>query len=273
MLLRPFWSSQELAFRFGMYSEPFHDRSRFVDREVLDPANVMDGGLSQRLPMHQTPAQQGDDFSMEFLKKEVDLGTSIMAVSFDGGVVVGADSRVSTGVYISNRASDKITAVDDKIFVCRSGSAADTQAVSDYVKYFLDQHRMSYGKPPKVLTAANLFQQLCYNNKNMLTAGIIVAGWDEVKGGQVYAIPLGGAMIERKYTIGGSGSTYIYGFCDAYYKPNMTQEQCEEFVQKALSHAMARDGSSGGLIRTATITKSGVVRKMVPGNKLPYGPF
>ena len=60
------------------------------------------------------------------------------------------------GVYISNRASDKITAVDDRIYCCRSGSAADTQAVSDYVKYFLDQHRMEYGKPPKVETAANL---------------------------------------------------------------------------------------------------------------------
>ena len=78
----------------------------------------------------------------------------------------------------------------------------------------------------------------------MLSAGIIVAGWDEVKGGQVYAIPLGGAMIEREYTIGGSGSTYIYGFCDAYYKPNMTQEQCEEFVQKGMGGCM-RQGPVG----------------------------
>ena len=108
--------------------------------------------------------------------------------------------------------------------------------MSDYVRYFLDQHRMEYGQPPKargplapartpririslqlrlgrscpaplgpprlpgavaarrlhvleaahragrrpppsqVATAANLFQMLCYQNKNMLTAGIIVAG-------------------------------------------------------------------------------------------------
>jgi 20S proteasome subunit beta 1 len=44
-------------------------------------------------------------------------------------------------VYISNRVSDKITGVDERIFVCRSGSAADTQAVSDYVTHFLNQHR------------------------------------------------------------------------------------------------------------------------------------
>ena len=71
----------------------------------------------------------------------------------------------------------------------------------------------------------------------------------------------------------GSGSTYIYGFCDAYYRPGMNQQQCEEFVTKALCHAMARDGSSGGVIRTVRIDESGVERKMIAGNKLPYGPL
>ena len=42
---------------------------------------------------------------------EVSLGTTIMAVSFDGGVVVGADSRTSTGSYVANRVSDKLTPV------------------------------------------------------------------------------------------------------------------------------------------------------------------
>ena len=71
---------------------------------------------------------------------EVSLGTSIMAVEFDGGVVLGADSRTTTGKYIANRISDKLTAVHDLIFCCRSGSAADTQAVSDYVRFYLDMH-------------------------------------------------------------------------------------------------------------------------------------
>ena len=90
-------------------------------------------------------------------------GTTIAAVKFSGGVVLGvtprfplpvmalplactstdpvrpehpcitlatiagADSRVSTGTYVSNRASDKITSLSDSIYLLRSGSAADTQ--------------------------------------------------------------------------------------------------------------------------------------------------
>jgi 20S proteasome subunit beta 1 len=126
-----------------------------------------------------------------------------MAVQYEGGVVIGADSRTSTGAYIANRVSDKVTAIDERIYVCRSGSAADTQAISDYVKYYLDMHKMQIGKAPKVQTAASCFRELCYQNKDALMAGIIVAGWDPVKGGQVFSVPIGGALLERPYSIGG----------------------------------------------------------------------
>ena len=69
------------------------------------------------------------------------MGTTIMAVSFAGGVVMGADSRTSTGSYVANRVSDKVTQVAENIFCCRSGSAADTQAVSDIVRHYLAIHR------------------------------------------------------------------------------------------------------------------------------------
>lgn len=63
-----------------------------------------------------------------------------MAVAYDGGVVLGADSRTSTGSYIANRVADKIVPVTDSIWTCRSGSAADTQAVVEYAKYYLKSH-------------------------------------------------------------------------------------------------------------------------------------
>lgn len=69
------------------------------------------------------------------------LQTTIAAVTFDGGVVLGADSRTSTGSYVANRVSDKIVPIHDYVWACRSGSAADTQAVTDYVKHYVNAHR------------------------------------------------------------------------------------------------------------------------------------
>lgn len=102
--------------------------------------------------------------------------TTIMAMTYDGGVVMGADSRTSTGNYVANRVSDKLTPVHERIYCCRSGSAADTQAVSDMVRYYLEAHALELGRAPLVKTAAALFQEICYNNKDRLMASIICAG-------------------------------------------------------------------------------------------------
>lgn len=60
--------------------------------------------------------------SSSFLRGLYCSQTTIMACVYKGGVVLGADSRTSTGNYIANRASDKITCVTDNVWMCRSGS-------------------------------------------------------------------------------------------------------------------------------------------------------
>ena len=100
-----------------------------------------------------------------------------LAICFvQGGVVVAADSRTSTGSYIANRTSDKLTPVAERIYTCRSGSAADTQAISDYVRLYLSHYTSDTGKEPSVKVAAHLFKSMCYSNKDRLTAGIICGG-------------------------------------------------------------------------------------------------
>ena len=48
-----------------------------------------------------------------------------------------------------------------------------------------------------------MFERLCYENKDQLSAGIIVAGWDAEAGGSVYNVPLGGGMFQQPWAIGG----------------------------------------------------------------------
>lgn len=156
---------------------------------------------------------------------------------------------------------------------------------------------METNQPPLVGVAASVFRNMCYNYRDQLSASIIVAGWDKRYGGQVYTVPLGGMLLRQPVSIGGSGSTYIYGFVDSNYKEGMSKEECVKFVTNgkhrseevdfpgtferwmltdasvftvaALSLAIARDGSSGGVVRLAIITKEGVERRCVLGNELP----
>jgi len=111
-------------------------------------------------------------------------------------------------------------------------------AFFDY--YFFCFGSVELGELPLVNTAAHLVHQIIYNNKQLL-AGMITAGWDQHKGGQVYSISLGGSIVRQPFAISGSGSTYIYGYCDAHFKRGMTREECVKFVThgtyyKQLSH-------------------------------------
>ena len=129
------------------------------------------------------------------------------------------------------------------------------------------------GRAPRVKTAAHLMRRLCYENKDQLLAGVIIGGWDPVDGGSVYNIPLGGSCLQVPFALSGSGSTYIWGLVDAEYRQDLTMEEGRALVKKAISHAMARDGSSGGIIRTVVVTADGYDRDYTPGDALPFGPI
>jgi len=150
------------------------------------------------------------------------------------------------------------------------------------------------GKPPLVKTAAKLFQDVMYVNKNGLLASIIVGGWDPIEGSQIYQLPPGGTLMKTKFAIGGSGSSYIYGFCDSNFRDSFSYEEARKFTVTgiffilreiytsfflpvsilyclALSLAMSRDGSSGGVIRMVTITKEGAPKRdFIPYQDLPF---
>ena len=73
-----------------------------------------------------------------------------------------------------------------------------------------------------------------------------------------------GATLAKKvpFALGGSGSSYIYGFIDANFKSDqMEHDEARMFVRRAISHAIYRDGSSGGVVRTISITKNGLFRQ------------
>ncbi len=65
---------------------------------------------------------------------------------------------------------------------------------------------------------------------------------------QVYSISLGGTITETSFAMSGSGSTYINGFADKYWREGMTEQEAMDFVTKALRWV----GGMGGVIQVGT---------------------
>ncbi|XP_078272011.1 proteasome subunit beta type-9-like [Rhinoraja longicauda] len=198
----------------------------------------------------------------------VSTGTTIIAVEFDGGVVIASDSRVSAGQAVGNRVMNKLSLLHDRIVCALSGSAADAQAIADMVSYQLDLHSVELEQVPRVRAAAAMVQNITYKYREELLAHLIVAGWDPRLRGQVY-VTLGGMLLRQPFAVGGSGSVYIYGYVDSAFKPGMSKAECEKFVINAVTLAMGRDGSSGGVVHIAVITEAGTEYTIILPHDLP----
>ena len=113
-------------------------------------------------------------------------------------------------------------------------------------------------------SAATIMREIIYNNAGRLSASMICSGWDPYKGYQIYSVNQTGFKQEGDWAMSGSGSTFIWGYFDANYRPDMTLEQAQDFIKSAISLACYRDGSSGGVIRMISITEAGCQRFFVP---------
>mmetsp|Transcript_28616 Transcript_28616/g.43247 ORF Transcript_28616/g.43247 Transcript_28616/m.43247 type:complete len:249 (-) Transcript_28616:988-1734(-) len=188
-------------------------------------------------------------------QQEVDLGTTLVAIAFSGGVVVGADTRTSVGGYVSNRFADKIFPVSDNAVICRSGSAADTQYLASTVAEDFQSRFYRYGTKPSPKGIAFYLRSLL---KSGMSASLICAGYHGGKG-HIYSINPNGSVMEEDggFAVSGSGSTFILGHMDELYHSDMKENEAIAFVTNAVRLAIERDGSSGGFVRIHIITRDG----------------
>ena len=80
------------------------------------------------------------------------------------------------------------------------------------------------GDLPPVEAAASVMREIIYSNAGSLSASMICSGWDPYKGYQIYSVNQTGFFNEEDYALSGSGSTFIWGYFDANYKPDMGKD-------------------------------------------------
>lgn len=200
------------------------------------------------------------------------MGTTLIAIQCVDGVVIASDSRTSQGVYVTSRATNKITQISPHVFFARCGAASDTQALSKFAKYFLNVLSVNSEAPfaRSVTVCANVLRKLIQGNKGRLTAGILCAGYDETDGPAVWSVETSGMALRRKYATAGSGSAFMTAYCDENFREDFTVEEASKFAVNAVTGAIVRDGSSGGAVNLVVVTKEGSKRSTVRPAQQPF---
>jgi 20S proteasome subunit beta 1 len=190
--------------------------------------------------------------------EEVSMGTTLVALKYQNGVVVAADTRTSVSGYVSNKFAKKIDILvnepEASCVICRSGSAADTQWLAKHASHEFAIRRVL----PSVSQVAHYLRDKM-RSESSLQASLICAGYDGA--GRIFGIAPGGSLWEEDvFCVSGSGSTFLMGHLDSLKlkSTTITEDQAVELVTQWVRLSIARDGSSGGLIRIMVLTQGGV---------------
>jgi len=249
-----------------------------------------DGPIMDDIDPFPAEGAAGDDGPTSFNNDdEVDLGTTLVAIKYSGGVVVGADTRTSVGGYVSNKFAYKINPIfqpsddddDDTTTInqssssscvlCRSGSAADTQFLAKQAQRRFQVRKLE--RPCYQPSVSEVAHYLRYRMRDQasqggdgLQASLICAGYDASSNrGRIFGITPGGSLWEEDdFCVSGSGSTILLGYLDdalqdkKSFSSDLTREKAISLVTKLLKLSIGRDGSSGGLVRLYVIDENGL---------------
>jgi proteasome beta subunit len=202
--------------------------------------------------------QPQDNRYSDYIAEQIKKGTTTCALTCTDGVVLAADTRASAGFFIADRHVMKIQKVDRHLGMTIAGGVADAQNLVDVMRYNANIYRISNREVMPVNSAARLCSNVLFNQRYFpYYVQIILAGYDNKDGGQIYNIDLFGSMTSEKYISTGSGSPVAYGYLESEFKEGSSVNEAYKIAIQAIAAAIRRNAGTGDNINAVIIDKDG----------------
>ncbi len=202
-------------------------------------------------------------------------GTTIVAATFPGGVIMAGDRRATMGNIIAQRDIEKVFPADEYSCVGIAGSAGLAVEMVRLFQTELEHYEKIEGSTLSLDGKANRLAALIRSNLAMAMQGLAVvplfAGYDlRAEQGRIFSYDVtGGRYEETAFHSVGSGSLFARGSLKKLYRDDLTPDQCVQAVVEALYDAADDDSATGGPDITRRIFPVVQVITADGGRKLP----
>ena len=179
-------------------------------------------------------------------------GTTIVAATFHGGVVMAGDRRATMGNIIAQRDIQKVFPADEYSVVGIAGTAGLAVEMVRLFQTELEHYEKIEGTTLSMDGKANRLSALIRANLGMAMQGLAVvplfAGFDlEIGQGRIFSYDVtGGRYEETAFHSVGSGSVFARGALKKLYRDDLSQEDCVTAIVQALYDAADDDSATGG---------------------------
>jgi|TARA_B100001105_G_scaffold255010_1_gene252567 proteasome beta subunit len=198
---------------------------------------------------------------MHTTSEAVKTGTSTIGITFDGGVVVGADHRATMGHFIANKSVQKLFRIADNMALTTAGLVGHAQSLARTLAAELRLYELKQGNLMTVKGAATLTANILVGRPHYVQ--LLIVGVDD-SGPSVYSIDSAGGSIPDVYCATGSGSPYMYGVLEDQYREGMTEKSALQVAAKSLLASAQRDAASGNGMDLAVITADNGFQQLSP---------
>lgn len=179
-------------------------------------------------------------------------GTTIVALRFADGVLVGGDRRATMGTAIADRRIEKVFPADAYSAVAIAGAAGPAIDMVRLLQLELEHYEKLEGETLSLEAKANRLAILIKQNLPMAMQGIVVVplfgGYDLRRGeGRIFRYDaFGGRYEEIDYHATGSGGLHAGASLKKRYSPDLDRAGAVAVAIEALMDAADDDTATGG---------------------------
>src|SRR5262245_7444056 len=203
---------------------------------------------------HALTSQKFEEYITQHIKK----GTTTCALTCKDGVVMAADTRASAGLFIADKHVMKIQRVDQHLGMTIAGGVADAENVVDLLRYNAHISSLSNKQLIAVKSAARLCSNVLFNQRYYPRyVQIIMGGYDNIDGAQIYNIDLFGSLTSEKFISTGSGSPVAYGYLESEYREDLSVNEDYKIAIQSIAAAIRRNAGTGDSINAVIIDENG----------------
>ena len=183
---------------------------------------------------------------------EVTHGTTVLAIRYEGGVVMAGDRRATAGYTIANRRIEKVFPADDLSGVAIAGAAGPAVEMVRLFQVQLEHYEKIEGELLSLEGKANQLGQMVRGNLPAAMQGFAVvplfAGYDPPRGrGRVFSYDVtGGKYEEADFQTNGSGGVHARNWIKAGWSEDLDVDRAVELGLAALYAAADEDVATGG---------------------------
>jgi len=179
-------------------------------------------------------------------------GTTIVTLTYPGGVVMAGDRRATMGNLIANRDMEKVFATDEYSLVGIAGTAGLAIELVRLFQVELEHYEKIEGTLMSLEGKANRLASMIRGNLGMAMQGLSVvpvfAGFDAGTGiGRIFSYDVtGGCYEEHDHHSVGSGSLFARGSLKKLHRRGGTLDDAVRTAVEALYDAADDDSATGG---------------------------